>query len=116
MEKINNNLPNIIIDHRVARSELEQQYIDLVRKCHLLGEWYPEATMDQMVGAGDHNVSRPMEDHPVLSDEKYHRYKDTDQPLNLRGRKKLSWMQYKYDKAVDIYWEITMTGYPPISR
>ncbi|MFI5270939.1 MAG: hypothetical protein ACHQT9_02750 [Candidatus Saccharimonadales bacterium] len=98
MEKGNEiGVPPIIAEHTVARSLEDQQYLDIVRLCHALGEWYPEATQEQCDGRTDHPVQRPNEEHPVLLQERYHRERVAAAPLNVRGRKKLKSMQRRYD-------------------
>jgi hypothetical protein len=81
----------------MARSAEEQYYLDLVRTCHALGEWYPQATTEQCDGNGDNPVRRPTEEHPALALPKYHQTGDIEQPLNVKGRKKLQSMQRGHD-------------------
>jgi hypothetical protein len=90
-------IPSIIAEQTIAKSEQEQHYLDIVRLCHALGEWYPEATTEQCDGRTENPVRRPTQEHPVLVEERYRRERMLDAPLNVRGRKKLKRMQRQYD-------------------
>ena len=103
-------IPEIIVDQRVPQSEEEAAYLALVRLCHERGEWYPQASYLQCMGYTEHPVRRPSEEHPVLVDPKYHRYSEGEQPLNQRGRRKLAWMQYRHERAINDYWDIENCG------
>lgn len=108
-------IPEIIADHRVARSAEEATYLALVRLCHDRKQWYPEVTHQQITTwEPGQRIQYPTETHPVLEDTRYHRYGQVDQPLNKRGRRKLAWMQHRYDRLDQDYWEINGCGILPL--
>ncbi len=110
LENISGMIPEIIHDNRIAQSEEEVAYLALVRLCHAQGEWYPGVTLEQCYGISVDHIRRPDADHPVLSEPKYHRYNATEEPLNKRGRRKLNWMRYKYDRTILDHWDVHGSG------
>lgn len=103
MEKIHTDNWNVNILIREPRTEEEAVYQALVRLCDERSEWHPATSGEQCAWA---SIQCPEDNHPVLEDPKYHCYGDNAEPLNLRGRRKLAWMQYKYEQAANGYWEI----------